>query len=158
MNSKPISLKLCKKYLDKESEPIHKNLKKSSKIGRSKTFHGQSDNIDKKGNITKFCPEKKSASLTSLSNVVSTWNLADAKAEIKKLGVVKALSNLTEKVSSPDINGYAKGIMNYLTFTEDIRSCSSRRLSNGISIYSPWSLVDNVNHQFDLQATYDDID
>ena len=154
----PISLKLCKKYLDKDSEPIHKNSKKSSKVGRSKTFHGQSDNIDKKGNLTKFRPDKKSASLTSLANAVSTWNLSEAKAEIKKLGVVRSLTNFTEKVSSPNINGYATGIMNYLTFTEDIRSCSSRRLSNGISIYSPWSLVDNVNQQFDLQATYNEID
>ena len=154
----PISLRICKKYSDEDNEPIHKKSKRSSKVGRSKTFHGQSDNISKKGNITKFCPDKKSASLTSLANAVSTWNLSEAKAEIKKLGVVRSLTNFTEKVSSPNINGYATGIMNYLTFTEDIRSCSSRRLSNGISIYSPWSLVDNVNQQFDLQATYNEID
>ena len=155
----PISLRICKKYSDEDNEPIHKNSKRSSKVGRSKTFHGQSDNIDKKGNITKFRSDKKSTSLTSLANAVSRWNLAEAKEEIKNLGVVRTLTNFTEKVSSPNINGYATGIMNYLTFSEDIRSCSSRRLSHGISLYSPWSLVDNTNHQqFALQSTCNEID
>ena len=80
--------------------------------------------------------------------------LDEAKEEIKKVGVVRVLTNLTEKVGSPNINGYAGGMMNYLTFTKDIRFSSSRLLS----INSPWSLVDNVNQQFDLHASYDELD
>ena len=158
MHNMPITLKLCRRHMDEDSVKNYKNSKNSSKIGRSKTFHGKSDNMDKKGKITKFCSEEKSASLTSLAYVVSTWNLAEAKAEIRKLGVVRVLTNFSDKITSPNINGYAGGIMNYLTVTKDIRSCSSRRLSASISIYSPWSLVDNANQQFDLQATYDEID
>ena len=151
MKSMPITLKLRKRKSENVSPQSSKS---SSKIARSKTFHGKSDKKDKVDSITKFCSEEKSSSLTSLAYVVSTWNLEEAKAEIKKLGVVRVLTNLTEKVSSPNINGYAGGIMNYLTVTKDMKYCSSRRLS----IYSPWSLVDNVNQKCDLLVTYDEVD
>ena len=154
MYDMPITLKLRKRRTNvTRSKSLH-NPKVSSKVGKSKSFHGKSDTTGKASNITRFCSEEKSKSLTSLASVVSTWNLAEARAEIKKLGVVRVLTNLTEKVSSPNINGYAGGIMNYLTFTKDIKLSSAQLLS----INSPWSLVDNVNQQFDLHASYDEVD
>ena len=154
MYDKPITLKLRKRRSNVIRSKSLQNPKVSSKVGKSKSFHGKSDINSRAGNITKFCSEEKSKSLTSLAYVVSTWNLTEAREEIRKLGVVRVLTNLTEKVSSPNINGYAGGIMNYLTFTKDMKSSSSRLLS----INSPWSLVDNVNQQFDLHASYDEVD
>ena len=154
MYDMPITLKLRKRRSNVVRSKSLQNPKNSSKVCKSKSFHDKSDKNGRSGNITKFCSEEKSKSLTSLAYAVSSWNLAEAKEEIKKVGVVRVLTNLTEKVGSPNINGYAGGMMNYLTFTKDIRFSSSRLLS----INSPWSLVDNVNQQFDLHASYDELD
>merc|ERR1712241_161026 len=52
MKSMPITLKLRKRKSENVSP---QSLKSTSKIARSKTFHGKSDKKEKEESITKFC-------------------------------------------------------------------------------------------------------
>ena len=96
-----------------------------NKVGKSKSFNGKSGKISRPSN---HILGTRSISSTSLGS----------------LQVVKTLTNFT--------NGYAGGIMNYLSPTED------RRATSHGSIFSPWTLFDNVNEQYDLQANQEELD
>ena len=137
----PITLTLSKDVPKEIESSIEERSNVHNKVGKSKSFNGKSGEISRPSNRLLGT---RSISSTSLGSLISPWSITEAKEEIQNLHVVKTLTNFT--------NGYAGGIMNYLSTTKD-RSATSQG-----SIFSPWSLFDNVNEQYNLHANQEELD